>query len=315
MFNPQHGGLTFNQQAVDQARKHNRRVPFQAAWEYLRADAPHDPLACLLWNAQRWRLDGDQAAGMQAAVDLDSHLSVADGASLWEALARSITLAQCIELLRDHPAHQVDTWRTRLDERVIRLNSAPDPSFVESLWQMALNAAAGVVLEDAARFEGAWSDFRRIVGEGIHPEGYLPQAVERYPEVESLTNQLRAVQALVLCAEIARHAGTDLWGYSVRGVSIITATTYPLYYYFYPEKWPWNGEQWKPSDGVPLETAARLFRENSGFLEIVNHHYGARPLKAIRMILDDIRPVYDVYAGGLTTLTHGVPERRGLFGG
>lgn len=313
MFNLQHGGLTFNQQAVDQARKHNRRAPFQAAWDYLRADAPQNPLACLLWNAQRWRFDGDQAAGTQAAVDLDSHLSQ-EGESLREALARSITLAQCIELLRDHPAHQFDSWRTSLDKRVTRLNDAPDPTFVESVWQMALNAAAGVVLEDAARFDGAVSDFQRIVGHEIHPEGYLPQAVERYPEVESLANQLHAVQALVLCAEIARHAGVDLWTYSVRGVSVLTATTYPLYYYFYPEKWPWNGEQWKPSDGVAQETAARLFRENSGFLEMVNHHYGARPLKAIRMILDDIRPVFDAHAGGLTTLTHGVPERRGLFG-
>lgn len=314
MSNPPHAGLTFTQQAVDQARKHGQHAPFKAAWDYLRADAPPDPLACLLWNAQRWRLDGDQTAGARAAADLESHLSAADTESLWGTLARSIALAQCVELLRDHPASQLDSWRASFDERVSRLTDAPDPSFVDVLWLMALNATAGVVLEDATRFEGALSDFRRIVGQEIHPEGYLPQAVERYPEVESLTNQLRAVQALVLCAEVARHAGADLWGYSVRGVSVLTATTYPLYYYFYPEKWPWNGEQWKPSDGVAQETAARLFRENSGFLEIVNHHYGARPLKAIRMILDELRPVFDVHAGGLTTLTHGIPERRGLFG-
>jgi hypothetical protein len=35
--------------------------------------------------------------------------------------------------------------------------------------------------------------------------------------------------------------------------------------------------------------------------------------KLTRPILDDLRPIYDVSGGGLTTLTHALPKR-GLFG-
>jgi hypothetical protein len=36
----------------------------------------------------------------------------------------------------------------------------------------------------------------------------------------------------------------------------------------------------------------------------------------LKPLLEDLRPIYDPYGGGLTTLTHGValkPQRRGLF--
>jgi len=125
---------------------------------------------------------------------------------------------------------------------------------------------------------------------------------------------LLCVQALTLIAEMAANSGINLWTHDKRGVSVLTAVTYPLYYYFYPEKWPWNGEQWKPSDGVELETAQNLFRQHAAFLELAAPRYST-PLKAIQMILDEIRPVYDRDGGGLLTLSHAAPKRkrRGLF--
>jgi hypothetical protein len=56
-----------------------------------------------------------------------------------------------------------------------------------------------------------------------------------------------------------------------------------------------------------------LFREHAGFLEIIAEHYKP-PLKAIQMIHDDLRPIFDPFGGGLTTLTHAPAPRRGLFG-
>jgi hypothetical protein len=184
----------------------------------------------------------------------------------------------------------------------------------EALLRAALNMAAGIVLEREPIFEAGAQVYRQTIDHSVRPEGFIPRAVQ-VAEGQGLAHQLLSVAALVLMAEMAQHVGVDLWRYSNRGVSVLTAATYPLYYYFYPEKWPWGTEAEIREGHTALEQeyATGLFRQHGGFLEMLNGRYD-KPLRAIRLILKDIRPVVDVYGGGLTTLTHGLPERSGLFG-
>jgi len=317
MFEPQHCGLIFSDAQIKQARQHRKKEPLKAAWAALQDQQHTDPLAqiqCWGWVS---RFDDNTEAGERAAAALhrekdadDQHLPYFD------ALGRAFVLAQCFEMLRDHPAYEMGKQAQFLDmyfDRISRLNERVyEPSLLETLWVTVMNAATAVVLERAPIFDQVAQVYRNIIDTEVHPEGYLPKVVD-YPEVQSLTNQVLAALALCLIAEMGANANVNLWDYENRGVSALTAVTYPLYYYYYPEKWQWNGEPYKPSDGVELEVGKQVFRDHLGFMEVANHRYD-KPLKAIDMILGELRPVYDFYGGGPLTLAYAKPKRRGLFG-
>lgn len=321
-----HYGLYFTDEHARRAQQHKNRPPFQSAWEYLRNTQPAGALASMQWEGLRSRLANDSAAGVRAISALQARLVQSDIGVPWQdapanvegplcsLAAEILVLAQCIELLRDHPSADIQPWLEAFAGKVEILNTtSTELAITESLWATAANTAAGIVLDDAGCVQSGIEIYQHIIDDEIHPEGYLPKAVEVGPEAVALRNQVRCVQALILIAEMVSHIGGDIWHYEKRGVSVLTAATYPLYYYFYPEKWPWNGDQWKPSNGVTETEAKGIFRQYAGFLEMVAPRYD-KPLKAISMILDEVRPVYDLYGGGLLTLTHAVPPRRWLLG-
>jgi len=301
-MNFNHCGLYFDEQRVHYIHKHNKRPPLDAAWSHLFSATPQDNLSRLQTLAFQYRLNADIDSGIEAVKMLPRF-------DIKMPLHDQVVLLQCYELLREHP-QQPEVWSDDL-HIIDEIDKGDD--FINQLWRAVVMMAAGIVLEDEGRVASCAAFYKSVISDEIHPEGYLPKAVENYEEQTSLTRQLQAVQALVLMAEMADQIGLNLWGYDVRAVSVLTAVTYPLYYYFYPENWSWNGEQWKPSDGVPEEEAKAIFRDHAGFLEISNRRFD-RPLKAIKLILDDLRPVHDLYCGGYTTLTHAKAERRGLFG-
>lgn len=317
-FTPKHGGLLFTQATIERVQKYSKRDPFKPALEILTGEetTPEAPLLELQLAALRYRLLDDDASAQRALSLLETHIpfSPLDELPAWDALTETFILAQAFEMLREYPAYTgqgafLDSFFSRisaLNERIY------EPTIVEQLWLAVVNTTAGIVLEREPIFKRGTDVYEHVISAEVHPEGYLPQAVEA-PETESLTNQILAAGALVLIAEMAACADVDLWAYEVRGVSVLTATTYPLYYYFYPDKWKWNGEKWRPSDGVPEDVAQNIFKQYGGFLEIANHRYD-KPLKALTMILDDTRPMVDPLAGGIPTLTHAQPQRRGLFG-
>ena len=317
MFSPEHCGLVFNAQQVKRARANRQKKPFEAAWQHLLNTEPEKPLARIQRNGLRWRFADDAKAGAAAVNGLDVFLHQPN---LPEAPVERATIlfiiSQCIELLRDHSAFDEPLKARAFSwlEQAFADESAEDANPAAALWSAVAQVAASIVLAREDEFEAGAAVFRLIIAEEVHPEGYLTNAVD-FLEVESLHNQILAAQALTLIAEMAAQVGVDLWSFHQRGVSALTAVTYPLYYYFYPEQWPWNGDPYKPSDGVPLETAQAMFRERAGFLEIAAPRY-ERPLKAIRMILDELRPVDDMSSGGLLTLAFAEPKRkrRLLFG-
>jgi hypothetical protein len=323
MFEPTHNGLIFTNWHIQRARTAKKQPPLPDAWEQLQTLAGENRLEEVFQYCWRYRFNAAMTIGEQAAVMLDSLLTPADDDQPYlDAVRETVVLAQCFEMLRDHPALAEGRQARFLDafwERMAALNQRLyEPRLIETLWQAVLNVAGGILLAREPVFMEGVRGFRHVIDERVHPEGYLPDAVEGEAvegESAALHNQLMSVQALVLIAEMATHAGVDLWSHQRRGVSVLTAVTYPLYYYFYPEKWPWNGEQWKPSDGIELEPGQAIFKQHAGFLEIVHPRY-ERPLKAIRLMLDDLRPIYDFHGGGFVTLSHAEPKkrRRGLFG-
>ena len=97
-------------------------------------------------------------------------------------------------------------------------------------------------------------------------------------------------------AEMAWHAGVDLWSLDNRGITPITATAYLLYYYFYPKQWKWGS-------GLTRETTAAVMRAQGAFIEMVNRRHA---LPGTDHLLADLRPMFSPGGGGLTTLTHGI---------
>lgn len=304
MVQPQDSGVFFTGEQITIARDNRDREPFKSAWELLYERQPASPLEAAQLYGLRWRFDTDAASGEQAAADLQA-LEMVDTPYL-DSLMTAVVMAQCYALLRDvltfSQAAQA-AWRESFSGHAGRLNQlSDDTAFVERIWLAALNTVTGIVLEDERIFQAGVAVYRQVIHDAIHPEGYIPAAVN-VGDGQGIYRQLLAVKGLILIAEAASHAGVDLWLENNRGVSVVTAATYLMYYYFFPEKWRWD-------DDLDTDSTQALFRQHSGVVEMLNRRF---PSKLTRPILDDLRPIYDISGGGLTTLTHALPKR-GLFG-
>lgn len=307
-FRPQHVGLYFTQEHIVAARRDRDREPFRAAYLMLNDREQTDAQAAN-WGAFRYRFNMDERAGKLAIEALmkaiDAPLS--DDVTYLHSVAETIMLTQSFEMLRDHGGfaygEQIRFLNT-LQMRVSSLSASPyKDTQVENLWMALLVMAAGVAVEQEDIFRLGVEVFERTVRDEVSPRGFIARAVEGR-DGGNLYRQLLSSSALVLMAELAAHAGVDLWNYVVRGVSVVTTAIYPIYYFYTPEKWEWDA-------GITPDESQLLFRRYGGYLEIVNRRTRHRDLKPV---LEDLRPLYDPHGGGLTTLTHGVPFKRGLFG-
>ncbi|NDJ59702.1 MAG: hypothetical protein GYB67_01175 [Chloroflexi bacterium] len=310
MLKPQHSGLYFTQSHIEHAQTHADQEPFAGAWAYLRSHEKTGSAAAV-WGGLRYRFSDHAAAGSMAVALLQRHIdpTLIEGMTDFDAIAETLMLAQAFEMVRDHPDFADSAraaWLRLFERRVGALNDrAHSGAYHAYLWLVTLNFAAGVVLERDALIDEATAAFKQVIAAEVRPQGFITQAVEPGDGL-GLYRQILAAAALVLTAEAARHIGLDLWNYAVRGVSVVTAALYPIYYFYTTDKWQWD-------EAVSVEDAQGYFRAHGGFLEMVNQHAPHRDLKTL---LADLRPIGDVRGGGLTTLTHGTLEkkRRGLFG-
>lgn len=311
IFLVNHDGLYFTKQTVAFVRKNRNRKPLVEAWQRLDNVEQCDKLSQGIWNGLRYRFNDDIDAGQHTVEMLvDSQpASLDNDKPKTTRIAETLALAHAFEMVRDHVRWTEDkqaVWLADFANWIETLNQTWDTStYTEKVWLSTLNAAAGVVLEDESLLHTAAQLYRQIIDQDIHPTGYIAQVVE---DKNGYQQFVSVIHAMTLLAEIAKNAGIglDLWNYNNRGVSIATAALYPLYYYYYPEKWLW-------SENLETEETTQVFKMHGGYLEMLNQHLNRRTT-AIDLILDEIRPVFDTYGGGLVTLTHGVPERRGLFG-
>ncbi|RMF81366.1 MAG: hypothetical protein D6737_05100 [Chloroflexi bacterium] len=324
MFSPIHCGLFFTPDHIEQAHTHADEEPFRTAWAYLREESPTEPVALIQWNALRYRFDEDANAGARA-IDFLRQYEFDFSQDLLTTTKTWVTLAQSFEMIRGHKAltgERADDWMATFADVIATLNNEHDLALYEQLWLALLRLIAGIVLEQQTHFDAGVAYAKQFVAHEIRPQGHIPRLVEA-SDGRGLYRQLIATQALVLIAEAATHAGHDLWSFHHRGVSVMTPVVYLLYYYFYPDQWKWdplpeNTDESVTDEDESSETDDAIvvhpdFATIKGFWEIA-HRYG-RP-KDFKLLLENARPIYDAYGGGLTTLTHGLPlkKRRGLFG-
>ena len=325
MFNPQHYGLTFTPTHVKNARDQRDKEPFRSAWALLGQRKQLDLLELAQWCGLNYRFNDDLDSGERAVNILNQDdLTPPSEPGVIEMSAALMVQAQCFELVRDHPAWKTNdqqAWSAQFSEAVNQSNQPQvDLLYVDSVWLNALMLVAGIVLEDETLFYHAVQVFQDVINQDIHPEGYIRKAAQGEPGT-SLNRMLLTTQALILTAEAATHAGENLWTYNVRGVSALTPTPYLLYYYYYPEKWRWDADleadeiPETDTSGLDIESTQALYRRHGGLWEMAQHQNFSKDRE---MLLNDLRPVYDVWGGGLVTLTHGSAahksRRFGVFG-
>lgn len=301
-----HDGLYFSPEQVAAARARAALAPFDEAWAALRERHASGPLDF----AFRWRLL-DEATS--ADRTLGGLLRLANGglnaAGYVERAALLVMALQAFELIRAAPGLEstdLAAWLDYAATEADRLTAEPDLPLHEALWQNLVRLASAVVLERDAQAQAAAAEFDRVIRDEVRPQGHLGRVVAG-EDGGSLFRQIEATAALVLTAEAGHHAGFPLWEIEARGVSARTAALLPHYYFYTTDKWKWDR-------GVPVEDVQAQFHRFGGYLEIVNFR---SPHKDLGVVLEDLRPLNTPLAGGWTTLTHGLVEkkkRRGLFG-
>ena len=317
-FHPQHIGLYFGQTQIDEANKQRETdANLQDAWQWLLAspgevvceikplkkqDEPQivykpqlSAMDAAIAAAFRYCFDDDEASGQQAAQALTDTLQ--DKNTLLATIMDTLAAAHLFEMMR--PLTD-EAWCQPFAQYTDTLLQANHPTYVEQVWLMTLGMVAGIVLEDEARVGQATQRFQQIVMEDIHPEGFVRPAVEKVKS-DSFRRMTLTVAALSLAAEAATQAGVDLWAYEHREVSVNTAATYLVYYYFYPEKWRWEDA------GLSEEKTQAIFRQYGAFIEMLT--YRTHP-RGVELLLEQQRPFFSAAVGGLTTLSHSKTQKR-----
>jgi hypothetical protein len=305
-------GLYYTAEQLQLAQEHRDTEPIPQALAYLTQTMGDNSLAKAQLAGLRYQFFGDDASGLQAIEGLQQVNLPTIDTSNQDTIKNLLGWLNVIESVRSHSTwadHQttwfetLSTWMTSLDE--VR----DDVSLLDGLWLGALDIGAGIVLDDETLFNRGADIYRLAIDEHIHPEGYLKGIVDVLDATDTYQQQVSGTTALVLMSEMAKTVGVDLWSVNNRGVTPVTATAYLLYYYYYPEKWKW-------ADDLTRDITEAIIKTDGAFLEIANHHETVRGLD---ILFDELRPLFGVTSGGLTTLTHGVAmppkkKRWGLFG-
>lgn len=314
MFAPQHFGLYFSPAQLDDANTQRSVEPWRSAWDWLDTHPQVDLIAIAQHSSLRYRLLGDLESGQRAIQILVQDAFQQAAPDSITQIATLMSYAQCFEMLRDHP--DFTQQGECLDAFVEQVNALveQESGYVLGLWRNSLRLVAAVVLEDEGQFTQAVERFVQVVQTDIHPEGYIRKAIDDTEGGGSFYRMLWAMQALILCAEAASHAGQDLWTVNQRGVSILTPLPYLLYYYYLPEKWRWDAPNRKagmvPEEGQSSLSeieVQRFVRQHGGIWEMAQRR---QYLPDRQDLLDTLRPVFDPLGGGLVTLTHAALMRR-----
>jgi hypothetical protein len=301
-----HYALYFTTDHVSAARADATLPPLAEAWEALRDRQPAGPLDF----AFRYCFLGEAASAERALSGL---LLRANGGPedtpLMERAAVFVQALQAFEMIRDAPGlepSELGAWLAYAADEADVLLAGDEPPLRERLWRNLARMTSAIVLERGEQAQAAAAEFERVIHEDVRPQGFMSKVVGG-EDGGSLFRQIEATAALVLTAEAGQTAGFPLWAIEVRGVSAMTAALLPHYYFYDTRKWKWDR-------GVPVEDVQARFHRFGGYLEIVNRR---SPNKDIQIVLEDLRPLNTPLAGGWTTLSHGLAEkkkRRGLFG-
>jgi hypothetical protein len=289
----QQKGLFHSVADLQLARDNLEREPIRGALAGLDM-AQADPLAQAHAWALRSQLYDDAEPLYRAADALNSADAAGDGDEL-ESIKRSLAWLSVVAMLRGHPAW-ASSWRDAISPMLSRYELSAGG--LRELWLGALSLAAGILLESADEIERGAAIYRRAIGQGIHPEGYLKGIADVADAPARYEAQVSGCCALAIMAEMAAPVGLDLWSFESRAVGIFTAVTYTHFYYFFPEKWRWE-------EGLTLARTQAIMRREGAFMELVNRR---NPPQGIEQFLAEQRPLFCAWGGGFTTLTHGLSQ-------
>ena len=308
---PQHLGLFLNADLLDAVQDQHDTDPISKALNFLKQAKPDNPLADAQLSGLRYQFLGDEDSGSHA-INILQNINLNQFASNYsEILQSTLASLSAVESVRQHP--DMNKMGSRLDDfyqQIDALNDPPDDATLfDAFWLGALNIGAAIVFEDEALLTRGMDIYQMAIDEHIHPEGYLKGIVDEDDVTDTYRLQVLGTGALVLMAEMATLAGVDLWAVNNRGTTPITAATYVLYYYYYPDKWKWE-------TGLTSDTTQSVIKQYGAYIEMVNRR---SPLRGIDIMFDDQRPLYSLTCGGLATLTHGTTapskkKRWRLFG-
>lgn len=305
---PEHLGLYYNQNLIALFHTQRDSELIHNTINHLTSLTLDTALENAHLSALRYRFLDDLEAG-QHAIDLIKQVDWSDIRPTYiENVQRTLAWLHIFEVVRQHPGlnnlHM--RWLENFLEQYNRLTSLPDDThLVDELWLNALNIATSIAFEDDELFENTVIVYQSYIDNHIHPEGFLKGVVDVEETTDTFLSQVLGTSALVLTAEMGTRAGVDLWSLNNRGITPVTASTYIMYYYYYPEKWKWE-------ENLTAERVESVVQLEGAFIEMVHHH---SPMRGIDPLLEEQRPVFGVYSGGLTTLTHGVsaPSRKKRF--
>ncbi|MGB1286331.1 MAG: alginate lyase family protein [Aggregatilineales bacterium] len=301
-FQPEHIGLYFGQAEIDAAQATRDNKKFAAAWERLKNPPVPEAVPAAMWHALRYRLLNNAAEGEKGISGLLS-LSSIDSETFYEATRQLIARAHIFEMLRLHPAFTAQQqWLNDFAAHADELLKVESDDYIDVAWRMTLKIVAAIVLDNEDIFTEGIAEFRKSIDADIHPDGYIHRAVKA-KNTNTFLRQLRASAALCLAAEAAMQVGVNLWDTGSRGVDANTPIAYLNFFYFYPERWQW-------SEGLTRDDTERMIRREGAFIEIAAHR---GIIRDIDILLDDQRPLIDVYGGGIPTLTHpDIQKRKGF---
>lgn len=315
-----HVGLYSTPAMLEQARATRDTEPLAWAWAWLNAEegafirqrpapTPEDkraiapvhkpalsPLAQALADATAYAYDGDEQRGARAVDALQQAHVGADAPDDLHAMMQALAWANAFVLLQAHPALTfAGAWRAGYHQRVQALMARE--GWLTSCWQVPLRMSLGVLMNDDAQARLAVEAYQTHIRD-VHAEGYFKTIAEHKREM-GYREQFFAVMALTLAAEMGEGLGLGLWAWDNRGVTLGTALSYAMYYTFFPDQWRWG-------DAPTQEEVNALVREYGAFFEMA--YYRTKLLRGIEALLDENRPFFSPYGGGLTTLTHGLPR-------
>lgn len=323
-----HAGLIFSNEEIEYAKKHLTEQPQKVAYNQLKiiADSAFSykpkPVKGMLsiprfyvdragWRKASYELETsakmmiscaniyritDEQKYAEKAIKIanawtDSITEYATKQAQYEANWHLQTMATACELIHTYFKKDIKDFLKWDYSQCLKLERLNKESNNLLYWLAAHMITAAVTNEDKQLFDRACEIYKNAIKEDIAQDGHMPKETAR--GYRGIHYTFFAIDPLIFIAEIAKHQGYDLFSYSHKNKSLLTAIKYVLLFIKNPETWPWS------KDKQDFSVFPRI---HSGWCEIA---YREWKLKELKDFLDKNRPLFDARTGGAQTLVHG----------
>jgi len=153
-------------------------------------------------------------------------------------------------------------------------------------WKVLLIGASAVITEDNNDLNWAFQYWKELIPKQMNTQGQMTAELSR---TRSLFYSLYAINAMTQTAEIAKHHGTDLYGYKMSdGRGLELAYDYHAPYLAGKSIWPYQEISSNLLEYGTYENAYS-FKQKTAYMDVINR---------------GVRPLYEKRVMGPVTLTH-----------